>query len=133
MYCTSCGRQLEIVDRFCSQCGQVARQSEPRTQGGSTRPRRLVRPMREKNIAGVCAGFARYLDVDVTLLRILWLCIAIFTGGLGFVAYLICWIVMPKDYTDWSALNSVQQRPVPPQPAQEKKEAQEKAEGAGIV
>jgi phage shock protein PspC (stress-responsive transcriptional regulator) len=31
-------------------------------------------------------------------MRIVWLCAAIFTGGIGFVAYLVCWMIMPKDY-----------------------------------
>ena len=56
-----------------------------------------MRPMYQKRIAGVCAGFASYLEVDITLMRILWLCVAIFTG-VGFIAYIVCWIVMPKDY-----------------------------------
>jgi phage shock protein PspC (stress-responsive transcriptional regulator) len=50
-----------------------------------------------KKIAGVCAGFARYFEVDVTLVRALWLAVAI-TTGLGFLAYLAAWIIMPSDY-----------------------------------
>jgi phage shock protein PspC (stress-responsive transcriptional regulator) len=50
-----------------------------------------------KKIAGVCAGFARYFDVDVTLMRVLWLGIAICTG-VGFLAYLIAWMLMPADH-----------------------------------
>jgi phage shock protein PspC (stress-responsive transcriptional regulator) len=50
-----------------------------------------------KKIAGVCAGFARYFDVDVTLVRVLWLAIAI-TTGVGFLAYLAAWIIMPSDH-----------------------------------
>jgi phage shock protein PspC (stress-responsive transcriptional regulator) len=53
--------------------------------------------MRHKSVAGVCAGFAEYLDVDVTLMRIVWLCTGIFTG-IGFIAYLVCWFVMPPDF-----------------------------------
>ncbi len=52
---------------------------------------------RNKKIAGVCAGFARYLDVDVTLVRVLWLAIAI-TTGVGFLAYPAAWLIMPSDY-----------------------------------
>lgn len=96
MFCTSCGHALKEEDRFCSQCGlttsKVAVAPQP-----SGPPKRLVRPMHKKSIAGVCAGFADYLEVDLTLMRIIWLCAAIFTG-VGFIAYLVCWIVMPKDY-----------------------------------
>jgi phage shock protein PspC (stress-responsive transcriptional regulator) len=58
--------------------------------------------MYDKKIAGVCAGFARYLDMDVTLLRVLWLIIA-FTTGVGFVAYVIAWICMPREDTPVAA------------------------------
>lgn len=53
--------------------------------------------MDEKMIAGVCAGFARYFKIDVTLIRIAWLA-AVVLAGTGLLAYLICWIVMPKEY-----------------------------------
>jgi len=52
---------------------------------------------RNKKIAGVCAGFARYLEVDVNLVRVLWLAIALCTG-VGFLAYLAAWIIMPSDH-----------------------------------
>jgi phage shock protein C len=50
-----------------------------------------------KKIGGVCAGMARYLEVDVTLARVLWLVIA-FSTGFGFLAYLVAWIAMPSDH-----------------------------------
>jgi phage shock protein C len=52
--------------------------------------------MFDKKIAGVCSGFARYLGVDVTLMRIIWLVVAL-TTGIGFIAYVIAWIAMPRD------------------------------------
>jgi len=54
--------------------------------------------MLDKKIAGVCAGFARYFEVDVTLMRILWIILALF-AGVGFIAYIVAWICMPRDYT----------------------------------
>ncbi|MDQ6665751.1 MAG: PspC domain-containing protein [Acidobacteriota bacterium] len=53
--------------------------------------------MDQKKIAGVCAGFARYFDCDLTLMRVLWLVVA-FGTGIGFIAYLVAWVAMPKDY-----------------------------------
>ncbi len=61
-------------------------------------PKTLSRPLWDKKISGVCAGFARYFDMDVTLMRIVWLVTAIFTG-IGFVAYLVAWIAMPAEAT----------------------------------
>jgi phage shock protein C len=93
MYCTQCGVELRSeADRFCFQCGT-------RTAAGrmefSTRPLQLDKC--NKKIAGVCAGFARYLEVDVTLVRVIWLAAAIATG-VGFLAYIAAWLIMPSDH-----------------------------------
>src|SRR2546423_6121539 len=91
MYCTKCGVQLRDNDRFCSACGgrtAIGRIEAP--------PRTLMRDTYNSKIGGVCAGMARYFEVDVTVVRILWLVIAISTG-IRFIAYLVAWIVMPKD------------------------------------
>jgi phage shock protein C len=59
---------------------------------------RLSRPVREGKIAGVCAGFARHFGLDVTLVRILWLVLSVWPVPVfGVVAYIVAWIVMPKD------------------------------------
>lgn len=92
MFCTQCGVALDAQDRFCRQCGHATGvDAPPRATGRS-----LTRNMQNKKIAGVCAGFARYLETDVVLIRVLWLVLA-FCTGLGFIAYIIAWIVMPKD------------------------------------
>ena len=98
MFCTVCGHQLTETDKFCPQCGEQTDKTVPPATAQSSSNKKLVRPMHKKSIGGVCAGFADYLDVDLTLMRIVWLCAAIFTGGIGFVAYLVCWMIMPKDY-----------------------------------
>ena len=97
MFCTRCGSELRENDRFCSQCGtNVAspHQEEPYPTAPS---RPLARLMYGKKIAGVCAGFARYFDCDVTLMRVIWLILA-FGTGLGFIGYIVAWIVMPVEY-----------------------------------
>lgn len=65
------------------------------TSGG---PRRLTRIPAEQKLAGVCAGIADYLDVDVTLVRALWLALTIVPGAIigGVAAYVLAWIVMPE-------------------------------------
>ncbi len=95
MYCTQCGFKLEDADSFCAKCGKPTRpDAPPRAEPAR---KRLVRLMHQKKIAGVCSGFADYFDLDVTLMRILWLVAALFTG-VGFIAYIVAWIAMPKDY-----------------------------------
>jgi len=92
MFCTSCGTELRDHDRFCSQCGE--RTGVGQDPAGRYRP--LALDKRNKKIAGVCAGFARHLDVDVTLVRIIVLVLA-FATGVGFIAYLVAWMLMPND------------------------------------
>lgn len=50
----------------------------------------------DKKLAGVCGGFAEYFGVDSTLIRIV-LLVLMLCCGVGLLAYLICWFVMPKD------------------------------------
>ena len=58
--------------------------------------RRLTRSTSYRKIAGVCGGFAKYLNIDPTVVRIIFL-IALICGSLGFWAYLIVWIAAPED------------------------------------
>lgn len=55
-------------------------------------------------LAGVCGGLGEYFDVDPTLIRLAAV-IAIFGAGMGFFAYIIAWIVIPKN-PDHRYLNS---------------------------
>lgn len=57
--------------------------------------KRLVRDTRRAAIGGVAAGFGEYLDVDPVLVRVAFVLLA-FANGLGLLAYLICWLVMPR-------------------------------------
>ena len=90
MYCTTCGQQLRDEGKFCSACGKpVGAECVP-----AVRRPRLVRIREGKKIAGVCVGFARYLDIDVILVRIVWLVVTL-TAGVGLIAYIVAWIAMP--------------------------------------
>ncbi|MDD2211373.1 MAG: PspC domain-containing protein [Desulfitobacteriaceae bacterium] len=57
---------------------------------------RLYRSERDKMIAGVCGGLAKYFRIDSALIRLVAL-IALLAGGVGFFAYLIAWIIIPVD------------------------------------
>ena len=96
MFCTNCGVELRETDRFCAQCGN------PAAGGPAPAPRygqrRLTLVQEGKKIAGVCTGFACYFNMDVILMRIIWL-VAAFMTGIGFHAYPIAWLLMPKEET----------------------------------
>src|ERR1700681_1230072 len=98
MYCTKCGVQTGSTDNFCRECGQETTAGESRGQNtsGYVAPRRLTRPAYGRKLAGVCSGLAQYFDVDVTLVRLLFAVSTIFTCGLGLLAYIVAWIIMPS-------------------------------------
>ena len=58
--------------------------------------KRLMRSTTDRRIAGVCGGIAKYLNIDPTVVRIIFL-LALLCGSLGFWAYLIVWIAAPED------------------------------------
>lgn len=57
--------------------------------------KRLYRSSENKVIGGVCGGLGDYFDIDPTLVRVITVLIFLSTG-IGFLAYLIGWIIIPK-------------------------------------
>ena len=57
--------------------------------------KKLYRSTTDRKIAGVCAGVAEYLNIDVTVVRVLWALITAFAGA-GILAYIICAFVIPE-------------------------------------
>ena len=57
-------------------------------------PRKLYRSRSQRMIAGVCGGLAEYFNVDATLIRVLFLILAVF-GGTGLVIYIVMWLIVP--------------------------------------
>jgi phage shock protein C len=88
MYCNYCGKVIQDDANHCAYCGTRV--------GGVAARKRLVRPRADRRIAGVCAGFAEYFDLDVTLVRLVWLLVGVMTG-VGLLSYPIAWIVMPEE------------------------------------
>jgi len=58
--------------------------------------KRLYRSKKEKIIGGVCGGLGEFLDVDPTIVRLLWAIITVLSIGAGIVAYLLAWIIIPE-------------------------------------
>lgn len=58
--------------------------------------KKLYRSRNNKVLGGVCMGLARYFDVDVTLIRLIWV-LAVLFGGTGLLAYIIAWIIIPEE------------------------------------
>ena len=90
MYCNYCGKQIQDDANVCAYCG--------RRVGYVAGRQKLMRPPKnspDRKIAGVCAGFAQYFDLDVTAIRVVWL-LVVLCAGTGLLAYIISWIVIPE-------------------------------------
>ena len=61
--------------------------------------RRLRRSATDRKIAGVAGGLGRHLDVDPTVLRVLFV-VAAFFGGAGLLLYGALWLLVPEDGRD---------------------------------
>ena len=91
VFCSNCGKSLSDDANFCSACGRQLYTPPP----ASYVQTRLIRPRQGRMIAGVCAGFALHYGWDLTLVRVITALIALFTG-IGAVAYLILWVIIPE-------------------------------------
>ena len=58
--------------------------------------RKLYRSKTNRKLAGVCGGLAEYFNLDATLIRVLFVVLAVL-GGSGIVLYLALWIIVPKE------------------------------------
>ena len=48
----------------------------------------------DRKIAGVCGGLAEYINIDPTIIRVIWALVGL--TGAGIVAYLVCALVIPE-------------------------------------
>jgi len=114
MYCPQCGKEYAEAVNYCCHCGAATSgkpASDPLLQ------KKLTRSRSDRKIAGVCGGFAEYLEIDPTLVRLVWLLTALFIGW-GFLAYLIAWIVMPDATVPDELLATASPRSPQPAPHQ---------------
>ncbi len=58
--------------------------------------KKLYKSGKNKMIAGVCGGIGEYFGVDPTIVRLIWVLFAL-TVGSGILAYLLCWLIIPKN------------------------------------
>jgi phage shock protein PspC (stress-responsive transcriptional regulator) len=60
--------------------------------------KRLFRDSENRKVAGVASGIAKYLDIDVTLVRIIWL-VMLLIFGTGLLVYVLLWAILPEAKT----------------------------------
>jgi len=95
MVCGNCQREIAEYSNFCYFCGARQHAAPP---GPPRASRRLTRSVVDCKIAGVCGGIAEYLEIDSTLVRLIWVLLILMPVPLvpAFVGYFVAWLVMPQ-------------------------------------
>ena len=96
---------LAMVTRITAQLGMPDGKPEFENQDNNEEENKMNNPVKklyldveDRKMGGVCSGLAAYFDIDVTLIRIIFLA-GLVAGGFGFWLYIIIWIVAPKALT----------------------------------
>ena len=58
--------------------------------------KRIYRSTREKILGGVCGGMGEYFNIDPVIVRLVWV-LTVLLAGTGILAYIIAWILIPKE------------------------------------
>ena len=69
----------------------------------------LVRSTTDRKIAGVAGGLAAYLNLDATLIRVMWV-LAVLGAGFGVLAYVVLWVVLPEGQPTSPAVQIAEER-----------------------
>lgn len=102
LYCTKCGAANKEFAEFCVSCGddltkerdkKVDKKDEP----AQTSEKKLLRSRSNKMITGLAAGLAKYFDMEVDLMRILWVIAFFVSGSTIAIVYLIMAAVIPQE------------------------------------
>jgi phage shock protein C len=60
--------------------------------------KKLYRSRSNRMLSGVCGGLGDYLNIDVTIIRLVWVLITIMSGGFpGIIAYVIAVFIIPEE------------------------------------
>ncbi|GFZ39671.1 PspC domain-containing protein [Bacteroides nordii] len=64
--------------------------------------RKLTRSRSDRMLAGVCGGLAQFFGLDVSLVRIAYAILTIFTAFAGVPVYILMWIIIPEEKNRYS-------------------------------
>ena len=60
-------------------------------------PKRLYLSNKNRKIAGFCGGLAEYLNVDPTVIRVIYVFFTLISMGVGILLYVIAWLIIPRN------------------------------------
>lgn len=63
----------------------------------NTEPRKLYRSRKQRMIAGICGGIGEYANLDPTLVRLLFVVLAVFSFSAFVIVYILMWIIIPEE------------------------------------
>lgn len=99
----------DIICRIGMPDGSNPYETETKQSNMKT-PKKFYLDPDDRKIGGVCSGLSAYFDIDVVILRILFV-VALLCGSVGFWAYIIFWVIAPKATT---AVQKCEMRGLPP-------------------
>lgn len=60
--------------------------------------KKLYRSRTDRKIEGVCGGIAQYFNCDVTIIRLVWVIVSLFSASIpGVLIYIVCALVIPEE------------------------------------
>jgi phage shock protein PspC (stress-responsive transcriptional regulator) len=92
--------------------------------------KRIYRNQRDKVVGGVCSGIGDYFDIDVAWVRLAFV-LSVFASGFGILAYVIAWIVFPRDERSPSEVESARAKLDAAREPKEEAEKRKKAISSG--
>lgn len=63
----------------------------------AAKTRKMYRPTKGRKVGGVALAFANYFNIDVTLVRLIWVFLFLPGGFPGLLPYIVCWIIIPGE------------------------------------
>ena len=80
----------------------VNRQKNITTGAAADGGKKLYRSRSQKMVAGICGGLAEYFEIDVSVVRILWVIGTLLSAGIGVIAYLVMFFIFPESPEEYN-------------------------------
>jgi phage shock protein C len=78
------------------QSTETQEQTPPKSTNEKSAPKTFRRSVTNKKMLGICGGAGEYFDIDPTIVRIGYVAFTLISGGLGFILYLVLYLIIPE-------------------------------------